>query len=416
MTDGGWILTANSETAPHEGGGASMIRFDSAGNIVDARRILSLTNNNCAGGPTPWGTWLSCEEWGGGFVHECDPTGSNPAIARPAMGQFTHEAVTVDPERECLYMTEDETDGCFDRFTPRDYPDLSLGTLEVCIVAADGAVSWAPVVPAGLPPTRYQGAALGATAFAGGEGIWFDSGTANFTTKGDKRVWAFDARASRIEVIYDPDQAGDGSPLKSVDNVTVDARTGDVYVCEDGDNFELILISPEREVASFVRLDPAVHGAPGTNETTGVVFSPDDSRMYFGVQRSFGAGAIYELSGPWRGLPSPPGGGTPPRMWVKSAIGAANLAERGLRVRLRLPEPSDVQLIPRGHGRGPVYAREASTVALSGDVALRMKPDEGAAEPLLGSEESVRAEVRATIANPRATTRLRYRVRIRPPR
>jgi secreted PhoX family phosphatase len=141
MTDGGWILTANSETAPHEGGGASMIRFDSAGNVVDARRILSLTNNNCAGGPTPWGTWLSCEEWGGGFVHECDPTGSKPAIARPAMGQFTHEAVTVDPERQCLYMTEDESDGCFYRFTPRDYPDLSLGTLEVCIVAADGSTT-----------------------------------------------------------------------------------------------------------------------------------------------------------------------------------------------------------------------------------------------------------------------------------
>jgi hypothetical protein len=150
--DGGWVLVSNSEVPTpvevpgpivgHPGdGGASAIRFDPNGNVVDAYRILSGTSTNCAGGATPWGTWLSCEEHEEGLVWECDPRGKRDAVARPALGTFQHEAVCVDPRRGHVYLTEDLSDGGFYRFTPRGKGDLSRGRLEIARVRR-GEVEW----------------------------------------------------------------------------------------------------------------------------------------------------------------------------------------------------------------------------------------------------------------------------------
>src|SRR5688572_17189937 len=123
--DGGWILVVNSEIPtpidlpidppignPGEGG-ASAIRFDPEGNVTDAYRILSGTSSNCAGGPTPWGTWLSCEETDAGLVWECDPTGESDAVSRPGMGAFSHEAACIDRKTGFAYLSEDDGSGCF---------------------------------------------------------------------------------------------------------------------------------------------------------------------------------------------------------------------------------------------------------------------------------------------------------------
>jgi hypothetical protein len=289
--DGGWIYTSNCEDPV--AGGASMVRFDADGEIVEAGRICEGTFINCAGGATPWGTWLTCEEIGNGRVWECDVTGATPAVVKPALGTFKHEAVAVDPEAEVLYLSEDEPDGAFYRFTPTAWPSLDEGELAV-LAGPEGQRRWEPVPdPTGATtPTRNQVADV--VRFNGGEGLAHFAGTTYLSTKGDNRIWACDG--TDVEVVYDAATTealgDDGNPiLRGVDNIAVDVA-GDRYIAEDGDTMDIVRLGPDGIIEQVCQ----VTGTEGS-EITGPAFSPDGTRLYFSSQRD--PGRTYEVTGPF---------------------------------------------------------------------------------------------------------------------
>ena len=115
-------------------GGVTTIVLDPDGHREREYVSLAGTDHNCAGGITPWGTWLSCEETEArkgeqgrtqdhGYVFEIDPTRPD-ANADPqpikCLGRFLHEAVAIDPQRGHLYLTEDAEwpNGLLYRWTP----------------------------------------------------------------------------------------------------------------------------------------------------------------------------------------------------------------------------------------------------------------------------------------------------------
>ena len=266
--DGGWILAVNTEVPAI--GGASAIRFDAAGTITSAYRILENTNLNCAGGPTPWGTWLSCEEVDNGLVWECDPTGRQaPRLATAgAWARSSTRPCASTPTASGVYLSEDIGDGGLYRFTPDRVP-RPLGR-----AARDrrgrrrrarSPGRRCPIRAA--PRARRAARSPEHIVFQRGEGIWFDSGIVYLATTTRTRRSTPTTRAPASSMSSTAPTTPSDTPLRGVDNLHV-SRSGDLFVAEDSytndpDAMDVCIITPDRVVSRFLKLTGPEHKLPG---------------------------------------------------------------------------------------------------------------------------------------------------------
>ena len=357
-------LSSNDEAStepklydPMGAGGVTISVFDTAkGEEVKSYAALLGTIENCNGGTSLSGAWLTCEETTEGeaagfqkphgYVFEV-PASSEGLISAPeplrAMGRFEHEAARQDPTTGVVYMTEDNGDPAdgFYRFVPKDKMNLSKGgTLQVLAVKGQSqlvtyegqtvgveyTIEWLDIAepdPANAeedPGAVFkQGLELGAAQFMGLEGLALQDGVAYFVASeaGDAekgQVWSFTPAGAggTLKLLY---ESTDGAVLDQPDNITL-SPNGAVMMCEDGDGEDvdggdnwLRVLTPKGQIFDFAQnitpidlheIDdedfPDVGKTFGASEFSGVCFSPDGKWLFLNVQYP---GLTLAITGPW---------------------------------------------------------------------------------------------------------------------
>ncbi|MFC5996394.1 alkaline phosphatase PhoX [Pseudonocardia hispaniensis] len=341
---------------PGAAGGCTVVEVDRDGKRIKEYVGVAGTSTNCAGGVTPWNTWLTCEEVDAlegkngyhkdhGYVFEVDPFDRRANLdPQPikALGRFEHEAAVVDPRTGEIYLTEDASkpNGLLYRWTPpKDYR-ASKGALRTlaadagdlaALRATDGAgrhiddlsrateigtvyhARWTPVPDrdARSTPIRRQLGDGDVTRGRKLEGAWWGkrggaSGAYIVTSFSrnespgahhDGQIWFYDPRCSTLTLTLrlgvNPDPAV-SDVFDGPDNIAV-SPYGGVIVAEDGNGLQHLF-----GVTDGGQTFPIARNEADDVEFTGPVYSPNRKILFANIQDP---GTMFAITGPWSNPP-----------------------------------------------------------------------------------------------------------------
>lgn len=333
---------------PAAKGGCTALEVSQRGEVLHEQVAIAGTSTNCAGGPSPWDTWLTCEETefkageqghtkDHGFIFEVGFSRRHPTSVEPlkAMGRFQHEAIAFDPRTGAVYETEDAFEkpfGLFYRFLPKK-PKGGYGSLhaggrlqamrvpgvpDLSVVQEPGksfkGVEWVTVPDplAKETPIRFQDFGKGGITHAqklegcywGGSCVYFVSSFAK-SAEGSKadhygQIWKYDPKRNLLTlvIVFGPDTDLQ-LPGEEPDNICL-APSGGLMVCEDGEGAQHVYgLTRNGKVYPMARgrQNIGTPEKPEWGEFAGVTFSPDGRTMFVNCYKP---GTTFAVTGPWR--------------------------------------------------------------------------------------------------------------------
>jgi secreted PhoX family phosphatase len=318
-------------------GGTTTLVFDTKeGALIESSDSLSGTIRNCAGGPTPWDSWMTCEETtvfvgqAHGYVFDVPSEGFSDATPIREMGRFSHEALAVDPLSGFIYQTEDagNSSGLYryvpnKKHKPAEGGELSMLKVQRQSLANLGAgfpngatfdVEWVSIdTPDNQSPTMpgnfvwAQGRAKNAATFARLEGCWYGKDKRIYIVStsggavGQGQIWVYDPKEETISLLF---ESPSPAVLNAPDNITVSPRGG-LVLCEDGGGEEFLHgLTVDGEIFQFAKnsvvLSGERNGITGNfagSEFAGACYSPDGDWLFANIQSP---GITVAITGPWQ--------------------------------------------------------------------------------------------------------------------
>ena len=317
----------NFAGVPYTGGTTNLVLDPKSLKRIDHYRSLAGTINNCAGGRTSWGSWISCEETrmdDHGYAFEVYANKRPNSVRRlDYMGRFNREAVSIYEPTGIVYQTEDDSSGLFYRFLPSDPKDLAKpGKLQALKIKSQidprnpknniktGSkfeVEWVDIddFHAKKTTTKYQGSIQGASPFNGSEGIITDKKSVFFTCKDGgykEHGQIFRYYPSKYEgTTKEVEQPGilelfyeskNKDEYWGGDNIVI-APWGDLIICEDNGSRGCKLLGINNHGSIYV----IGQVEDSSSEIAGVCFSPDGKNMFLNIQDE---GRTIAIFGDWK--------------------------------------------------------------------------------------------------------------------